>query len=236
MNVQVVTTCDKAPVASYYYYKEYLESLRRFGETPEVLGWGQEWRGLISKPFWLREWLRAGKNTSDRLIVTDAFDILFVKHPHGIGDDCQRIWGDAIVFNGEKGCWPREDLRDCFPDNGSPWRFLNSGFMCGPADKILELVEAMDIDKVGFDPPGGPVYPNDQERYQSLYSEQPVKMVVDDLCQVSQTLSACEMDEFKFTELGLFNKATGTYPGVLHCNGNAKDLMMGTLLDHYNLR
>ncbi len=175
----------------------------------------------MSKPVWLRDWLRAGNNTSDRLIVCDAFDIIFAQHPHGIGDRCVAEFGDAVVFNTEKGIWPREDLRDCFPDDGSPWRFLNSGFMCGPSDKILALLEAMDCDTIGFDPPGGP-YPNDQSEYQSLFVKQPVQMVVDTQCSLAQTLSACEIDEFDLSGDQVKNKFTGTAPGVFHFNGASK--------------
>lgn len=224
-NAQVVTSCDKLPTASYYRYDLYLQSLARFAEVPTVLGWEQPWSGLMTKPFWLRDWLRAGNNTSDRLIVTDAFDIIFAQHPHGIGDRCAELFGDAVVTNGEKGCWPRGDLVDCFPDDGSPWRFLNSGFMCGPADKILALLEAMDCDSIGLDrtePDGRKVEPNDQGEYQALFAKQPVKMVVDTQCVLAQTLSACELDEFDLSGEQIVNKFTGTTPGVFHFNGGSK--------------
>lgn len=168
MNAQVVCVSSRVPTEPYYHWREFVESLRRFAETPTNLGEGAEWRGLMTKPYLLREWLRAGNNTSDRLIVCDAWDIVFVKHPHWVGDRCEEWFGDAVVFNGEKGCWPRSDLECQFPDDGSPWRFLNSGFFCGPSDGILAILEAMDIDAIGFDPPGGP-YPNDQGEYQALF-------------------------------------------------------------------
>lgn len=234
MNAQVVTVASRVPTEPYYRFDVFMESLRRFGEAPTLLGMGEEWRGLMTKPFLLREWLRAGKNTSDRLIVCDAFDIVFAKHPHGIGDQCADLFGDAVVFNGEKGCWPREDLRVCFGDTGSPWRYLNSGFMCGPAERILALLEEMDIERIGFDPPGGP-YPNDQGEYQALYAKQPVTMAVDCWCELSQTLSACDLDEFDLTGEHIRNRVTDTEPGVWHFNGGSKDLLMPAFLEKWGL-
>ena len=223
MNAQVVTVASRVPAEPYYRFDLFIESLARFAETPTVLGMNGTWQGLMTKPYLLREWLRNGHNTSDRLIVCDAFDIIFAKHPHGIGDRCAEWFGDAVVFNGEKGCWPREDLRDCFPDDGSPWRFLNSGFMCGPASQILALLNAMDIESIGFDPPGGP-YPNDQGEYQALFAKQPVEMVVDTQCRLAQTLSACDLSEFDLSGDEITNKITGSAPGVFHFNGGAKEI------------
>lgn len=174
MNAQVVCVSSHEPKQPYYHFREFKESLRRFGEYATILGADTPWRGLMTKPLALREWLRAGRNTSDRLIVCDAWDIVFAKHPHGIGDVCQSLYGDAIVANGEKGCWPRADLMEYFPDDGSPWRYLNSGFMCGPADRFLKLLEAMGIEGIGVDRRNADdtdwIYPNDQGEYQALFA------------------------------------------------------------------
>lgn len=237
MNAEVVCVASRVPTEPYYRFDAFLASLRRFAEAPAILGLNEEWKGLMTKPWRLRNWLREGKNASDRLIVCDAYDIIFTKHPHGIGDRCAEWWGDAIVFNGEKGCWPREDLKESFPDDGSPWRFLNSGFMCGPADKILALLEVMPIETIGFDPPGGP-YPNDQGEYQELFAKQAehgIKMVVDTQCKIAQTLSACEVEEFHFIADRIVNKTTHTEPGVFHCNGGAKNNFLPLLQQALNL-
>lgn len=238
MNAQVVTVSSRRPTESYYHFDLFLESLRRFAEYPTVLGPDREWHGLMTKPNLYREWLRAGNNTSDRLILCDAWDVIFAAHPHGIGDRCAELFGDAIVFNGEKGCWPREDLREHFPDDGSPWRFLNSGFLCGPADKILAMLEAMPMEEIGLDRPdgkGGWIYPNDQGEFQELYTKQPVQMYVDTQCVLAQTLSACVMSEFDFDGERIQNRVTGTYPGVFHLNGGAKNTFMEPLCRKLNL-
>jgi hypothetical protein len=141
-----------------------------------------------------------------------------------------------VVFNGEKGCWPREDLKDAFGGR-SAWRYLNSGFFCGLSDRILAILEAMDIERIGFDPPGGP-YPNDQGEYQRLYAEQGihgVPMAVDGECEVSQTLSACELAEFDFDVPVWKNLETHTCPGIWHMNGGAKEIFGPTIFGKMGL-
>jgi hypothetical protein len=254
LNAQVVTCSSRAPrdFEDYYRPHKFYASLQRFAEGAVNLAAGREheYNGLMSKPYFLREWLRAGNNRSDRLIVCDAWDVIFTQHPHGIGDRCAAQFGDAIVFNGEKGCWPREDLRDQFPDDGSPWRFLNSGFMCGPAERIQALLEAMPIDEIGFDRDengnirknvnGGDLNPNDQGEYQSLYCQQSVhgvECVVDTQCQFAVTLHDWPAETFDFAgePANWKNLVTGTTPGVWHGNGNGKNHILPVVIERMGL-
>lgn len=234
INAQVVTCSSHVPTQPYYRLDCFLESLRRFAEFPVNLGAGVQWRGLMTKPYLLREWLRQGGATSDRLIVCDAWDVLFLAHPHGVGDRCAELFGDSIVFNGEKGCWPREDLKDAFPNTGD-WRFLNSGFFCGPTERIRALLEAIPIEAVGFDPVGGP-YPNDQGEYQALFAQQAehgVDMVVDTQCRVAMTFSATAEEEFEIRDKALYNLVTHTSPGVGHFNGSGMNQHFDKFRTHW---
>lgn len=235
--MKVVTVASHVPEEPHYKYREFVASVERFGAPPVVLGMGGPWRGLMTKPHMLREWLRAGNAKGERIIVCDAFDILFACSPESVDEYCRYAYRDAIVFNGEKACWPRADLTSVFDEKYGvfrPWRFLNSGFMCGPADAILALVEAMGIESIGFDPVGGP-YPNDQGEYQVLFAKQPVPMEVDTSCRAAQCLSGCTLDEFDFTGPYIQNVENGAYPGVFHCNGGAKEIFQSALLSHQSI-
>lgn len=241
MKTQVVTVSSRIPdkvKTPYYHFDKFLESLLRFEVTPTVLGMDELWSGLMTKPNLLRAWLRAGNNTSDRLIVSDAWDIIFDAHPDGIGEWCAQLFGDAIVFNAEKACWPRSDLSEHFPETGTPWRYLNSGFMCGPASRILALLESMNLEEIGVDcrrPDGTKSEPNDQGEYQKAFVAQPVPMVVDGKCQLAQTFSGCTLDEFDLSSAWIRNKMTGTHPGVFHFNGGSKNLILPAVLEKMGL-
>lgn len=249
MNAQIVTCSSRQPrpFEDYYRPDKFYASLRRFAEVPFNLAEGREreFCGLMSKPFFLREWLRAGRNTSDRLIVCDAWDVIFTQHPHGIGDQCAELFGDAIVFNGEASLFPpNEELEATFPDDGSSWRFMNSGFMCGPSDKILALLEAMPIEEIGFDRdgPNGRIMPNDQEEYIKLWARKArgadlPEMVIDTQCRFAVTLHDRPLDNFDFSgEPSQFkNLVTGTTPGCWHGNGNGKNYILPVIIERMGL-
>lgn len=244
MNVQVVTACSRFPDRSqepYYRPECMIESLRRYGEVAVNICANGIWDGLMTKPFRLREWLRRGRNVSDRILFVDAFDVLFVRHPHWIGDRCEEWFGaDTIVFNGERNLWPRSDLKDYYDALAAdgPWKYLNSGFMCGPADRILQLLEAMDIDRVGLDridTDGTRHEPNDQGEFQYAFTRQPVPMAVDSGCRVAMTFSATEADDYELVNQELHNKITGSSPGLAHFNGDGMNRHFDFFLEHWGL-
>lgn len=237
----VVTVSSRVPTEPYYRYDVFLRSLEKLGVAPVVLGMNEPWHGLMTKPNHFRTWLRAGLNPTSRVIICDSWDIVFAEHPDSIGQRCEFLFGDAIVFNGEKGCWPRAELADKFPDQGTPWRYLNSGFMCGPASQILKLLESMELEGIGVDRKENnrTIEPNDQGEFQYAFTCQPVPMVVDGKCQLAQTLSACTMDEFDLSQDKplklIMNKITGTYPGVFHFNGGSKNDLMPAFMTKLGL-
>lgn len=229
MKTHLVTVSSRNPVEGYYRFDIFKKSLRRLGVEPTVLGMLQPWNGLMTKPNHFRQWLRDGNARGERVIICDCWDVIFAEHPQSVNDRCEQAYGDQIVFNGEKGCWPRADLAEQFPDTGTPWRYLNSGFMCGPADAVLALLESMNLEEIGVDrtnPDGSKTEPNDQGEFQKAFVAQPVPMVVDGKCIVSQTFSACTKDEFEISGLGVKNRLTDTFPGALHFNGGSKNDIM----------
>src|SRR3990167_7485184 len=114
MNCTVVSVCNRIPDRNrepYYRFGTFVASLERFGVSPVILGLNQEWRGLMTKPRRLREWLRSGACTTDLLFVTDAFDVVFAAPPDEVVAEIVRHWShDEVVFNAERGLFPRGEL------------------------------------------------------------------------------------------------------------------------------
>lgn len=234
INLQVVTCTNRDATESYYIPAKFRSSLKRFGVEPKYLGWQEKWGGLITKPRKLREWLRKGDNTSENLIVVDSWDLVFAEHPENLY--LHNLPDDTIIFNGELACWPLAELADKFPDVG-PYRFLNSGFFMGKADKILALLESMNLDDIPDDhqrPDGSWENPNDQAEYQKAFVKQPVPMEVDANAVLCQTLSGGSIEDFDFSEKRIRNKRTGTWPSAFHFNGK-KELLMAPILKHLGL-
>lgn len=257
MSVEVVTVMNRIPDPvreSYYKPHVFFKSLERFGVKPTVLGLNEEWGGLMTKPRRLRQWLREGKATAETLIVCDAFDIVFVAPPDEVAEEYRRGWpGPPIVFNAEKGIFPRAELAHRFDDVPGPWKYLNSGFMIGAPERILAMLEAMWLDEIADDHPckdelhytpckeepswraGLNNNPNDQGLYQLMYSAQVVPMALDHQARLCQALSGCELSEFDITDERIKNVLTQSTPLVFHFNGSSKNDLMPIFLKHWGL-
>jgi hypothetical protein len=243
---EVVAVANRWPEKSrepYYNHTAWLESLRRFGTGPTVLGLGEPWGGLMTIPRRVRNWLREGRCKSEILIFSNVFDVIFTAPPDEVADR----WGggDEVTFNAEKDLFPRADLKSAFRDVGTPWRYLNSGMYIGKPGNILAMLEAMYLDDVHDDhiatddlhgKTGQWVHVNDQGWFQFLYAAHPVPMTLDYKCRVFQCFSSCTWDEFDLSKPGkVINKVTGTEPPVIHCNGGSKDHMLPILCKHCGL-
>lgn len=245
MKTQVVSVCNRIPDRGrepYYRYDMFQASLRRFDVEPQILGMGEPWWGLMTKPRRLRHWLRGNGCFADILIVSDSYDIIFSSHPDEIGDLFGR--SDEVVFNAEKGLFPRGDLANAFPDYGTPWRYLNSGLFIGKPGNILAMLETMNMDDIADDyrspdiehgGGGRMIHPNDQGWYQFLFAAHPVPMTLDNHCRMFQTLSACTPEEFDLTVPRFKNVLTNTEPRAWHFNGGAKNDLMPMFLSKWGL-
>lgn len=243
MNTCVVSVTSRIPDRErepYYRYATWIESLKRFDHDPVVLGMGEPFWGLMAKPFRLREWLRGGNAPADLLIVSDSFDVVHIAAPNDIGNRYEELWPDLpLVFNAEKGIFPRGDLAHNFPDPGTPWRYLNSGFYIGPPALILELLESMALDEYVKDyqrEDGRWLHVNDQAWYQVAFCCQPVPMVLDTECRLCQTLSACSVEEFDFSGERVRNVVTGSEPLVIHANGDGKNVLLPIFMEKLGLK
>lgn len=224
----------------YYQYPKFIASLGALGVEPTILGMGEPWHGLISKPKIMRDWLRRGECGADVIIWSDSFDVVFSEHPDKAVQTYRNTWPELpVVYNAERGLFPRNDLLSSFPECGTPWRYLNSGLIIGRATDILRILEWMPLDDTPGDckdpDTGRDIQPNDQGWHQFTYSAQPVPMILDSHAQLFQSYSACELDEFDLTGPKVMNRLTETCPSIHHFNGNSKDLIMGHFLEKWGL-
>lgn len=244
MNTAVVSVMSRTPRDFETYYRPdiFLASLKRFGVEPTILGHREWWGGLMSKPRYVRQWLRSGACSADALIVSDAFDVIFTAHPNEVAAKWQI--SDVTMFNAERGLFPRSDLASAFRDPGTPWRYLNSGLMIGKPANILALLEAMGLDDIRDDyqaadelhgGAGRMIEPNDQGHFQYAFAAHPVPLCLDTQCDVFQSCSACTMDDFDLSGALVKNIVTGTFPLVWHFNGGSKNDLLPAMLHKWNL-
>ncbi len=236
--MKILTVSNKIPTAPYYCWNAFHESLRRFGFKAIVLGMGEHYGGLMTRPRKAREWLRA--NQSDEImIICDSWDIVFAACPWEIYKEYYNMRGDSLlVWNAEKTFFPYDPTLD-FPDPGTPYRYLNSGFAIGPANAHLELLEALNLDSIPDDhvnAAGVQVNPFEQPLVQKAYCDQVIPMMLDTNCRLVQCLHAVAPEELclNISPEQIQNTITGTFPMVFHMNG-AKEPWLDKILTKLNL-
>jgi hypothetical protein len=217
----IVTVASKAPFEMYYTFKEFFESLRRHNHTPIVLGQGEPFRGLGSKPKLLRKAILNGEVNNKYTIFCDSWDLVYAGSPELVMER-YRTFNSPFVCSSEKNCYPA-DLND----NPSPYKYLNSGFIVAETEALLTVLESMNLDNVPDDyfdtKKNCHIHINDQFLFQEEFVKQPVKMVLDYRQILCQTLHDVRPHELDFNDrLGIRNIELDTYPLAFHLNGSAK--------------
>lgn len=224
MSVTVVTVTNRIPTEPYYRYFSWWNSVKRFGVEPVVLGRQDFWHGLMTKPRLLRKWLREGKCSTDCMIFTDSWDVVFLDHPAEIEAKWKEI-GSPWICGAEKNLFPPAEAK-FWPECASPYRFLNSGVIISTPKTMLEVLEAMDLDSIPDDhqkPDGSNHHGNDQEELQKFFLSQKLPMLLDTEAKFVWNLCDVPKESYEVRDGKVFNKDTQTFPSIAHANGGAKE-------------
>ncbi len=228
--IPVITVSSHKPPQSYYCYDEFFETCRAYGNSPiNLCRHPSEYRNLVSKPKLLQKYLLAGNVKHKYLIFSDCWDVVFVESPEKILERFLTL-NTSIVFNAQRTIFPYiAELVDKYPDTGTPFRYLNSGFFVGETEAVIALLKHMKLENVGDDyrkPDGSMHHENDQDNFMRAFVEQPVPMKIDFNCEIAQTLHGEVIEDFEVTKtdkIRVKNKITNAYPMALHGNGSGKE-------------
>lgn len=235
---EVVTCASHYPTEPYYMYDSFLKSLDRYDIKPIVLGFGQPWMGLGSKPKLLKRAIEDGTITADQILFCDAFDVVFAGDPRQIFEgDRDLFLHVGTMWNAEKVCFPDSSLSEEHEPSVSPWRYFNSGVSCGSVDVYLSLLEEMKADEIPDDHilDGKMIEPNDQDLLMRQFLFGSICMDLDRRCDYFQTLCGVSESEIDLTAGDrIRNVVTNTYPIVFHLNGG-KEFWKPRLLAKLNL-
>lgn len=235
--MKILTVSNKVPTQPYYCWNAFHESLRRFGFEAIVLGMGEHYGGLMTRPRKAREWLRTNPS-NEIMIICDSWDIVFAQSPVEITAAYEEMMGavSGLIWNAEKTFFPFDPTLE-FPDPGTPYRYLNSGFAVGPANEHLALLEALNLDSIPDDhkdATGKQINPFEQPLVQKAYCNQVIPMILDTHVRICQCLHAVTPEELDLTGERIRNTITNTYPMVFHMNG-AKEPWLDKILNKLNL-
>lgn len=221
----IVTIANRRPNEWYYLYDQFFKSLA--GYNPLLIQ-PMQWGGLSTKPKVLYQVIREKVITTKYIIFTDCWDLVFARTPDEVMER-YKIFNSPIVISCERNCFPA-DLKEDFDkadNHHSPYKYLNSGFIVGETEAIFACLEAMDLPNLKDDhydaERGCSYHPNDQFEWQKIWAKQPVEIALDYDQTLSQTLHDEKIGNFEFTEQGIKNKETGSYPCAFHFNGGSKD-------------
>lgn len=239
-NYKVVTVTSGKATAWYALQDQFYRSLKGQGALtlqPEF------WGGLMTKPRTLYAAIEQGMIPEPFMIFSDSWDLVFAATPEEI-IETYLTFGADVVISAESNCFPVE-LKEEYDKQAlpnTPYNYLNSGFIVGKTEAIFECLKAMDLPSIPDDhfnnELGCTVHPNDQFEFQKIYLKQPVKIELDRMQVLSQTLHSADISEFEFVSAGrIRNKIVGTYPCSLHFNGAATTNMplREGILGHLNL-
>jgi hypothetical protein len=227
---QIVTVADKWPIQDYYLHEQFMESARRFGHEPLVLGWGEAFKGLGTKPTVFKKGFDDGRVKGTYILFCDAFDVIFANDPAFTVAEVMKflaLCGQRMLWNAEKDLFPSiyEDIREGHPKSPTSWKFLNSGLAIGERDAFYQGLEEMDADNLPedtLDPAVGWKHYEDQSLWQRRLVEGKCGMMLDVQCQFFQTLSNTKLEEFDFSGPHIKNIETGMFPHIFHANGGGK--------------
>ena len=227
--VTVVACADREHDEPYLKrgFNAFRESCRKYGYEPLILGWGEKWGGLGTKPKLLKRAIESGRIETEHIIFADAFDVVFADSPAAV----EHRWlydfdYPCIVWNAELNCFPNAEYAKFHPSTGSPFKYLNSGLSIGKTADYLSALTQMRVEEWldDYRKPDGSMYErNDQNDWMEKFlfgqcADDEPKMALDTDCFFFQTICSVPEDWIE----GLENTFTQTKPQVFHFNGPAK--------------
>jgi len=233
MNIPVIAVSDKAPSESYYCYQEFHESLRRFGHEATILGFGEPYRGMMSRLKLPLQYLRTIRD--EHVILTDCWDVLFLSSPVDIVE-VFKTFSAPIVISAERTLFPAKDYGE-YPAADSDVRYLNAGFIVAKRETLIALLEHLDVANQPDDfqrPDESWQHFSEQELMHHAYVEQFVHIALDTHSMLCQNMFKTQPGEVIIEEMGIWNTITNSYPQSIHWNGPAKteaELLPATVIE-----
>jgi hypothetical protein len=145
------------------------------------------------------------------VLYTDGFDALFLRGEVDIIAAYMEFGAPEWMLSAETNCWPYPERSSEYEETESPYKYLNAGGWIGRIDYLLKCAPVVLAQTYTED---------DQGMITQAYLNRHILgTVVDRWCRVFYTANgpALEVMESK----NVLNRATGTYPAVIHFPGRS---------------
>lgn len=174
-----------------------------------------EWDGFLGKLHHTYNYLKKLEGYT-HFIYTDAWDTFAVAGPDKVDVP------NGLLISAERACYPHPEKAALYPDNRSPWKYVNGGGWCGEIAAFIEMYELC--------PPTTEL--NDQVYLTDQFLKGYLWMTLDYNCTIFQTIGFCPESDFEVMEFSIMNNPSGftnkfikntvtnTYPAFIHGNGH----------------
>ena len=211
------------------YFNLFIESCRRFGIEPVILGWGEEWEGTCKKLLSIWEYI-SELPEKETVLSVDPFDVIFLAGIEEIETrfrklDTPFLCGALKLYSFNARVYEYEFNRTSIrsPENPGGYNFLNAGTWistAGYASSLLRnLIEYEQLRPCDMD----------QEVFTALYLTNRKAMDIDWNCYLFQNILFTnfitrrpDLRDIRFSERRIINRTTGSKPLVLHASGNVQ--------------
>ena len=209
------------------YFELFMESCRRFGIDPVILGWGDRWIGSGEKLISIYKFIK-GLPAEEIILSVDPFDVIFLEGPGEIESKFREMNTPFLCgalninsFNARVYDHEFNRTREATPQTPSGYNFLNAGTWISTAGFAHRLFQAL-IDDKRLSPSD-----IDQEILTALYIEDRTRVSIDWRCELFHNLlfkdfvsRQPDLKDIHFLEGRIHNTSTGTWPSLLHASGN----------------
>ncbi|HLK55672.1 MAG TPA: hypothetical protein VKU00_03860 [Chthonomonadaceae bacterium] len=193
------------------HWASFLRSCRRVGIEPEVIGWGQPYRGHTYRLKLLHRYL-AEMPPEQTILFLDGWDSVVLAGQEEI--EARYLAFDVpLLMSAERYCAPFPWLAERFPVIESPYRHVNAGNWIGQAGYVRALWERMGLWRL-------PDALNDQGVLTDWFLSHPGEIVLDHRCELFQNLYISEGD-IDYSGERPRNIVTGGSPVLFHGSGGA---------------
>lgn len=165
------------------------------------------WRSFIDCLVTARE--AAASVDAELFMYLDAYDTIVLADEDEILEKFERL-NVPFLISTEKACWPDRNRADTYLPGHSEWQYVNGGGYIGQRAYVSKVLDGFSLGKGDG---------SNQRLFTDAYLRGQIER--DDTCEIFQSCAFTEEmdDDFIISNGRLFNRATGTYPCVLHFNG-----------------
>lgn len=174
-------------------------SLNHFGHDYHIIV--HHWDGFLSKLFETYKFLKSLDGYT-HFLYTDAWDTFCLKKDIEVPD--------GLLISAERACYPHPEKSVLYPDNPSPWKYVNGGGWCGEIAAFIKMFEA--------NKPSTEL--NDQVYLTDEFLKKRDWINLDYNCEIFQTIAFCPESDFEIEGERVRNTVTNTYPAFFHGNGH----------------